>query len=48
MNDSQEERLLRALERIARSLEAIEDIVWWLREEVESQKDDTSSHEGGA
>ncbi|MEK9770173.1 MAG: hypothetical protein VW683_14765 [Betaproteobacteria bacterium] len=45
MNDNQEERLVRALERIARSLEAVEEIALWLREEVELQRGDTSYHE---
>lgn len=40
MNDNQEERLVRALERIARSLEAVEEIALWLREEVERQQED--------
>lgn len=39
MNDNQEERLVRALERIARSLEAVEEIVLWLREEAERQQE---------
>lgn len=40
MNDDQEDRLVRALERIARSLEAVEDTMLWLREEVEQQKEE--------
>lgn len=40
MNDDQEDRLVRALERIARSLEAVEDTMLWLREEVERQKEE--------
>lgn len=40
MNDDQEDRLVRALERIARSLEAVEDTMLWLREEIEQQKEE--------
>ena len=40
MNDDQEDRLVRALERIARSLEAVEDTMLWLREEIEQRKEE--------
>ena len=43
MNDDQEERLVRAAESIARSLEAVEDVMLWLREEIQRQAGETSS-----
>ncbi len=40
-----EDRAVRALERIARSLEAVEDVMLWLREEIQRQSGETSYYE---
>jgi len=37
MNDDQEERMVRAMERIARSLEGVEDVLVRLHELVEDK-----------